>query len=78
MTVTGIKIDDIIRIDRLGERFYGRVADPDDHPTAELRRGELIVHPISNGNAAVRIVTARQIVGHWRATASTRRSARAA
>jgi hypothetical protein len=74
MTVASVRPDDIIHADHHGERFYGRVADPDQHPAVELRRGELLVHPISNGHASVRIVKAREVVGHWRASARTRKA----
>lgn len=69
MTIGGIRDGDIVQADIRGQRFYGIVTDE-----VETTRSELAVRPIGNGRERwPRIVTARQVIGHWR-----KRKARAA
>jgi hypothetical protein len=57
MTLNGIRPDDIVHCDVRGERFYATVTDPP-------HRGEVAVATMCRERA--RIVTARQVIGHWR------------
>lgn len=61
MTLAGIRGGDIVQADVKGDRFYAIVGGPGEV------RGTLEIHPISNGRGVIRIVKARQVVGHWRA-----------
>ena len=68
MTVSTINDGDIVQCDVRGVRFYGIVIYD-----GNTKRGEIAVEPISNGQPKIRIVKAREVVGHWR-----KRKARAA
>lgn len=65
MTLAGIKEGDVVQADVRGDRFYAVVSEKD--------RGELLVHPIpGNGRSGVRLLTARQVIAHWRRAAGSR------
>lgn len=65
MSTSGIRQGDLVRVDVRGRRFYAEVTGVDDDG----------VHfrPLVPG-AGYRTATARQIIGHWRATTATRRA----
>lgn len=64
MTTQSIKVGDVVECDVRGDRFFGTVAERD--------RRELTVRPIGVRERYPRIVTARQVVGHYRRSKSSR------
>lgn len=59
MTLHGIYPQDIVLCDVRGERFHATVAD-------SPMNGDVQVVPLHKGHGKARVVTARQVVGHWR------------
>lgn len=68
MTLAGIREGDIVRCDIRGDRFLAFVGNLDSDRMLE-------VHPLANGRGPLRLVSARQVIDHWR---KSRRKARAA
>lgn len=66
MTLAGIRPGDVVECDVRGDRFFGIVRDT---TTAKQERS---VRPIGVREAFPRLVTARQIVGHYRKSRRSR------
>lgn len=69
MTLKGIRAGDILECDIRGDRFFGIVSNLSGEHT---KKGELLLHPISNGRGPVRIVTARQVKTRFKRMAGGR------
>lgn len=63
MRLTGIRVGDIVRADWNGQRYYALVAD--ESLDAAGRR-VIEVESLNGRMLPARLLTARQVVGHWR------------
>lgn len=70
MNTGSIKPEDIVQCDVRGDVFFARVRAKGREQDARLRGREIMVLPIGRGG--VRIVTARQVVGHYRKAKGSR------
>jgi hypothetical protein len=64
MRLTGIKVGDIVHADVRGQRFYAMVEQPDD--------GAVQVTSLNGKALGYSLLTARQVVGHWRRAAGSK------
>lgn len=58
MQLSGIRSEDIVRVDVRGTVFHGEVQ--------ANRDGKLEIVPLQRGHGPVRLVTARQVTAHFR------------
>lgn len=65
MNTAGIKSEDVVEVDIRGDRFMAVVTAKGKAEDARLKPREIMVRPVCTGRT-IRIVTARQIVAHWR------------
>lgn len=63
MNLGGVHVGDLVLIDKRGSRFHAEVTD--------RGRGELSVRPLESW-ATHHSATAREVVAHWRKSASSR------
>ena len=70
MRLDAIHVGDLVLCDVRGDRFHAEVT--------EVAAGELHIDArrVNGGRATQRTVTARQVVGHYRARSARRRAAR--
>jgi len=70
-SLTGIKKDDVIRIDVRGQRSFALVSKEAHNDPVRKIRG-LTIRPMVPGRGLITsFVTAYQVVGHWRKSKAT-------